>query len=244
MERRIARLDAEGRKPACVIMEAAMMNLGVVLPEPGYLEEVRDITRRHGVVLIFDEVKTGLAIAAGGATEKFGVTADLVTLAKSLGGGVPTGAIGGTEEVFSVVADGSVFQVGTYNGNPLGMAAARANLHEVLTPEAYEHLDHLNDRILAGCEQVIRRHSLPGYAVGIGAKGCVTFAPTRVIDYETFKAHQDKDLTELAWLFNMNRGIFMTPGREEEWTLSVTHTDEAVDAYVAVFDEMAGELTA
>ena len=244
MERRIARLDAEGRKPACVIMEAAMMNLGVVLPEPGYLEEVRDITRRHGVVLIFDEVKTGLAIAAGGATEKFGVTADLITLAKSLGGGVPTGAIGGTEEVFSVVADGSVFQVGTYNGNPLGMAAARANLHEVLTPEAYEHLDHLNDRILAGCEQVIRRHSLPGYEVGIGAKGCVTFAPTRVIDYETFKAHQDKDLTELAWLFNMNRGIFMTPGREEEWTLSVSHTDEAVDAYVAVFDEMAAELTA
>jgi glutamate-1-semialdehyde 2,1-aminomutase len=244
MERRIARLDAEGRKPACVIMEAAMMNLGVVLPEPGYLEEVRDITRRHGVVLIFDEVKTGLAIAAGGATEKFGVTADLITLAKSLGGGVPTGAIGGTEEVFSVVADGSVFQVGTYNGNPLGMAAARANLHEVLTPEAYEHLDHLIDRILAGCEQVIRRHSLPGYAVGIGAKGCVTFAPTRVIDYETFKAHQDKDLTELAWLFNMNRGIFMTPGREEEWTLSVSHTDEAVDAYVAVFDEMAAELTA
>jgi glutamate-1-semialdehyde 2,1-aminomutase len=244
MERRIARLDAEGRKPACVIMEAAMMNLGVVLPEPGYLEEVRDITRRQGIVLIFDEVKTGLAIAAGGATEKFGVTADLITLAKSLGGGVPTGAIGGTEEVFSVVADGSVFQVGTYNGNPLGMAAARANLHEVLTPEAYEHLDHLNDRILAGCEQVIRRHGLPGYGVGIGAKGCVTFAPTRVIDYETFKAHQDKDLTELAWLYNMNRGIFMTPGREEEWTLSVTHTDEAVDAYVAVFDEMAGELTA
>src|SRR4029078_2277903 len=118
MERRIARLDAEGRKPACVIMEAAMMNLGVVLPEPGYLEEVRDITRRHGVVLIFDEVKTGLAIAAGGATEKFGVTADLITLAKSLGGGVPTGAIGGTEEGFSLVADGGGFQVRTPHGSP------------------------------------------------------------------------------------------------------------------------------
>jgi len=88
------------------------------------------------------------------------------------------------------------------------------------------------------------RHGLPGYAVGIGSKGCVTFAPTRVIDYEPFRAHQDKDVTELAWLYNMNRGIFMTPGREEEWTLSVTHTDEAVDAYVAVFDEMAGELAA
>src|SRR3712207_2238381 len=176
MERRIRRLDAEGRKPACVIMEAAMMNLGVVLPEPGYLEEVREVTRRHGIVLIFDEVKTGLAIAAGGATEKFGVTPDMVTLAKALGGGVPTGAIGGTEEVFSVVADGSVFQVGTYNGNPLGMAATRANLLEVLTPDAYVHLDRLNDRILEGCEEVIRRHSLPGYSVGVGSKGCVTFS--------------------------------------------------------------------
>jgi glutamate-1-semialdehyde 2,1-aminomutase len=122
MERRIERLAAEGRKPACVIMEAAMMNLGIVLPEPGYLEAVRDITRRHGIVLIFDEVKTGLCIAAGGAVERFGVVPDMVTLAKSLGGGLPTGAIGGTEGVMSVVEDGRVYQVGTYNGNPLGMA--------------------------------------------------------------------------------------------------------------------------
>jgi glutamate-1-semialdehyde 2,1-aminomutase len=244
MERRIERLDAEGRKPACVIMEAAMMNLGVVLPEEGYLEAVRDITRRHGIVLIFDEVKTGLAIAAGGATEKYGVMPDMVTLAKALGGGTPIGAIGGTDEVMSVVEDGSVFQVGTYNGNPLGMAAARANLTEVLTPDAYRHLDHLNDRILAGCEAVIAKHNLPGYAVGIGSKGCVTFSTQKVVDYETFKANQDADVSELAWLYNMNRGVFMTPGREEEWTLSVTHDDASVDLYVQVFEAMAAELTA
>jgi glutamate-1-semialdehyde 2,1-aminomutase len=244
MERRIVELDREGRKPACVIMEAAMMNLGVVLPEPGYLEAVRDITSRHGVVLIFDEVKTGLCIAAGGAVERFGVVPDMVTLAKALGGGVPTGAIGGSEEVMSVVEDGSVFQVGTYNGNPLGMAATRANLLEVLTPAAYEHLDALNERILRGCSEVIERNDLPGYAVGVGSKGCVTFSPAKIVDYETFKANQDAELAQLAWLFNMNRGIFMTPGREEEWTLSVTHTDEAVDRYVAVFEEMARDLTA
>jgi glutamate-1-semialdehyde 2,1-aminomutase len=244
MERRIERLDAEGRKPACVIMEAAMMNLGVVLPEPGYLEAVRDITRRHGIVLIFDEVKTGLCIAAGGATERFGVTPDMVTMAKSLGGGLPTGAIGGTDDVMSVVEDGRVYQVGTYNGNPLGMAAARASLTEVLTPEAYAHLDHLNDRLLAGCTAVIERYDLPGYALGVGSKGCVTFSPQKIVDYETFKETQDAELADLAWLFNMNRGIFMTPGREEEWTLSVTHTDESVDRYVAVFEEMARELTA
>jgi glutamate-1-semialdehyde 2,1-aminomutase len=244
MERRIQRLESEARKPACVIMEAVMMNLGVVLPEPGYLEAVREITRRHGVVLIFDEVKTGLAIAAGGATEHFGVQPDMVTLAKTLGGGLPSGAIGATEEIMRVVEDGSVYQVGTYNGNPLAMAAARASLLEILTPDAYEHLDHLNDRIVAGCQAVVDRYRLPGYALGLAAKGCVTFSTTPVVDYETFKANQDVQLTELAWIYNMNRGIFMTPGREEEWTLSVAHTDAAVDAYVKVLDELAAELTA
>jgi len=144
----------------------------------------------------------------------------------------------------SVVEDGTVYQVGTYNGNPLGMAAARASLTEVLTPEAYSHLDELNERICSGCQAVIERHGLPGYAIGVGAKGCVTFAPSKVVDYETFKAHQDSELTELAWLYSMNRGIFMTPGREEEWTLSVAHTHAAIDAYVQVFEELAIELTA
>jgi len=244
MERRIDRLAEEGRLPACVIMEAAMMNLGVVLPKPGYLDAVRDITRRHGIVLIFDEVKTGLTIAPGGATEKWGVLPDMVTLAKALGGGLPSGAIGGSEEVMSVVEDGSVYQVGTYNGNPLGMAATRANLLEVLTDDAYAHLHSLNERILAGCTEVIEKHNLPGYAVGIGSKGCVTFSPVEIVDYESFKANQDPDMSELAWLFNMNRGIYMTPGREEEWTLSVTHDDAAVDTYVQVFEAMAAELTA
>src|SRR3954470_4486991 len=237
MERLIAEI-----RPACVIMEAAMMNLGVVLPEDGYLEAVRDITSRHGVILIFDEVKTGITIAAGGAVERFGVEPDMVTLAKALGGGLPSGAIGMSEEVSRVVEDGTVYQVGTYNGNPLSMAAARANLTEVMTDDAYEHLDSLNDRILRGCQAVVDTHSLDAYPVGIGSKGCVTFSPVKVTDYETFKDNQDEELSELAWLFNANRGIFMTPGREEEWTLSVTHTEEAVDRYVEVFGELAESL--
>ncbi|HEY7196695.1 MAG TPA: aspartate aminotransferase family protein [Gaiellaceae bacterium] len=244
MERRIEGLIEEGRKPACVIMEAAMMNLGVVLPEPGYLEAVRELTRRHGIVLIFDEVKTGLCIAPGGATERFGVEPDMVTLAKTLGGGLPAGAIGATEEVFEVVENEKVYQVGTYNGNPLTMAAARASLYDVLTPEAYEHLDALNERILSGCQGVIDRHGLSGYAVGVGAKGCVTFSPEKIVDYETYKANQDGELCDLAWLYNMNRGVFMTPGREEEWTLSITHSLEDCDAFVAAFEELAADLTA
>ena len=243
LARRIERLEAEGRKPACLIMEAALMNIGVVMPEDGYLEAVRDITKRHDVVLIFDEVKTGLAIAAGGATERFGIKPDMVTLAKTLGGGLPSGAIGGTDEVMAVVEDGTVYQVGTFNGNPLTMAAAKASLLEVLTPEAYEHLDRINERLLAGCQDVIDRHGLPGYSVGVGSKGCVTFADEKITDFATFKKHQDAEMAELAWLYNLNRGIFMTPGREEEWTLSIAHTDEAADAYVAVFEELAQDLT-
>ena len=244
MERRIERLFEEGRPPACVIMEPALMNLGVVLPEPGYLEAVREITRKHGVLLIFDEVKTGLCIAAGGGTERFGVMPDLVTLAKALGGGLPSGAIGGTEEAFELVEAGKVVQVGTYNGNPLSMAAARANLLEVLTPDAYAHLDALNDHILSSSQAVIDKYSFPGYSVGIGSKGCVTFSPERIVDYETFKANQDAELCELAWLYNMNRGVFMTPGREEEWTLSIAHTFADCDTFVTAFEEMADDLTA
>ena len=112
----------------------------------------------------------------------------------------------------SVVEDGTVYQVGTYNGNPLVMAAARANLLDVMTPEAYAHLAGLNDRILAGCDGVLERYNLPGYTVGIGSKGVVTFSPEKIVDYATFKANQDGELCDLAWLYNMNRGIFMTPG--------------------------------
>ena len=243
MEHRIIALKNEGRLPACIIMEPVMMNLGVVPPEPGYLEAVREIATKYGIVLIFDEVKTGLTVAAGGATELYGVQPDMVTMAKSLGGGLPTGAIGGTEEIMSVIEDHSVYQVGTYSGNPLALATARASLEQILVPDAYKWLNHLSDRIIDGCNDVIKKYNLPGYAVGLAAKGCVTFSPTKIVDYESYIANQNVAVTELAWLYNMNRKIFMTPGREEEWTLSVTHSDEAIDAYIAAFDEMAYELT-
>ncbi len=210
---------------------------------PGYLEAVREITKKHGILLIFDEVKTGLCIAAGGAVEKYGVMPDMVTLAKALGGGLPSGAIGGTTEVFEQVESGGIVQVGTYNGNPLSMAAARANLLDVMTPDAYAHLDMLNEHLLAGCQAVIEKYEFPGYSVGVGSKGCVTFSPEKITDYESFKANQDEELCSLAWLYNMNRGIFMTPGREEEWTLSITHTIEDCNTFVAAFEELAADLT-
>lgn len=244
MEARIERLMEEGRPPACVIMEAAMMNLGVVLPEPGYLEAVREITKKYGIVLIFDEVKTGICSAAGGAVERFGVVPDMVTLAKALAGGLPSGAIGGSDEVMSVVESGKVYQVGTYSGNPLSMAAARASLEEVMTPDAYKHLNYLNDRLISECDAICAKYDFPGYTVGISSKGCVNFASGKITDYESFIKYQDFELCNLAWLYNINRAVIMAPGREEEWTLSVQHTDEDIDRYVRAFEELVKDVTA
>jgi glutamate-1-semialdehyde 2,1-aminomutase len=214
----------------------------IILPEPGYLEAVRELTSRYGIVLIFDEVKTGLCVAPGGATEWSGVTPDLVTLAKSLGGGLPMGAVGGSAEVMSVVKGGSVYQVGTYSGNPLCVAAAKANLLEVLTPQAYTQLNALNDALIRGCNKVADNFSVAAYSLGLGAKGCVTFAAGPVTDYETFQANRDSALSELVWLYFFNRGIYCTPNLDQEWTLSVTHPEQAVRDYISVFEELLGEL--
>jgi len=244
MNKRIERMVAEGNTPAALIMEPAMMNLGVVLPEPGFLEAVRAITKKHGIVLIFDEVKTGICTARGGAVERWGVVPDMITLGKALAGGTPCGAIGGNEEIMAKVNDGTVFQVGTYSGNPLSMAAARASFEQVMTDDAYKYLNHLNDRIIAGCDAVCAKYSFPAYTVGISSKGCVNFADGKITDYESFIAHQDHELVALAWLYNFNRGIVIAPGREEEWTLSITHTDADIDLYVSAFDELIKDVSA
>ena len=172
-------LDRLDGQVAALIMEPAMMNINIVPPRDGYLEDVRRLTSEHGVHLVFDEVKTGATISPGGATQRFGVTPDIITLAKATCGGLPGGAIGMTEELAAVIADGTVHQYGTFNGNPLVMAAAEATLTEVLTEDAYAQLERANERLRDGCDEIIERYGLPCYTEGIGAKGCVIFSPSR-----------------------------------------------------------------
>lgn len=229
--------------PACVLLEAAMTSIGLVPPEPGYLEAVRALTRAHGALLVLDEVKTGLTIAPGGATERFGATPDAVTLAKSLGGGLPTGAVGMTAEVAAVVDDGRVRHLGTYNGNPLAMAAARASLEEVLTGAAYERLERAGARLEAGLREALGEHGIGAHSVRLGSKGCVTYGAERVTGSASFERRLDRELAELIWVWLANRGIYTTPGREQEWNVSVAHDDETVDRYLAAFEELAGELS-
>jgi glutamate-1-semialdehyde 2,1-aminomutase len=227
---------------AGLIMEPAMMNINIIPPHEGYLERVRELTSEHGVKLIFDEVKTGATISYGGATKRFGVTPDIVTLAKAICGGYPGGAIGMTDEIAELVASGTVHQYGTFNGNPLVMAAAQATLTEVLTEDAYPRLEATNEKLKAACLDIVDRYGLPAYTEGIGAKGCVIFAPEPLREYRDYLTKVDGDLSTLAWLYHMNHGIFMTPGVEEEWTLSLAHSDDDVERYAAAFDVFARDV--
>ena len=237
-------LDEIGDRVAALILEPAMMNITIIAPRPGYLERVRALTAAHGVKLIFDEVKTGCTIHAGGATARFGVTPDLVCLAKASCGGYPGGAVGMTDELAALITDGRVRQVGTFNGNPLVMATAEAALTEVLTDEAYARFEAMNDRLLGGLDDVIDRYGLPCHTVGLGAKGCVAFSSEPLYEYREYATKVDAELSELSWLYHMNHGIFMTPGRDEEWTLSVAHTDAHLAAYLEAFETFARDVTA
>lgn len=227
-----------------MIIEPIMLNCGVIPPRSGYLEAVREITHKHGVVLIFDEVKTGNVIAAGGVVERYGVVPDLVALGKATGGGTPIGAILGSEEIMALVAERKVAQVGTFNGNPLTMAAAEACLTRVLDEAAYRRLDEAGERILRSCQEVCDRFGLPAYTAGVAGKGCIMFSDQPVVDYRSYTEHFRADLNYLAWLYHMNHGVYMTPGADEQWTLSIAHTDEELDHYAAVFAEFAREVTA
>ena len=236
-------LDDIGDRVAGLILEPAMMNITIVCPKPGYLERVRELCDRHGVVLVFDEVKTGCTIGPGGATARFGVTPDVVCLAKATCGGYPGGAIGMTEELAALIAAGTVRQVGTFNGNPLVMAAAEATLLEVLTDDAYAALEAGNERILAGLDDVIARYGLPCHTIGLASKGCVVFSPERLYEYRDYATKVHEELSTLSWLYHMNHGIFMTPGVDEQWTLSVAHHDADLQRYVDAFEAFARDVT-
>jgi glutamate-1-semialdehyde 2,1-aminomutase len=231
----------EGDRIAAMILEPVMLNVSALLPEPGYLQGVRDITRRHGAMLIFDEVKTGVTIAHGGAVEWSGVTPDLVALAKSIGGGLPIGAVGGTEEAMRVVVDGTMEHEGTYNGNPLSMAAARATLTEVLTRDAYEAFDRLEGVLVGGLEDAIARHGLPWHVNSIRSRGGIQYLPRPVRDFREYVA-QDERLVDLRWLYQVNRGVF-EPG-SDPWTFSVQHGEGDVRRYVENFEEFVAAVTA
>jgi glutamate-1-semialdehyde 2,1-aminomutase len=233
------RLEANPGKIAGMILEPIMMNAGIILPEPGYLAGLKDLLHAHGALLTFDEVKTGLTAGPGGAVGVTGVTPDIVCLAKAIGGGIAVAAIGGTAEVMGHVANGDYEMVGTFNGNPLAMAACRAMLTQVATPEAYEKLEKLRLRAVDGLEQEIRRNGLAARVVSIGAKGCVVFSAEPVSDFRGFLDVEDA-YSHAHWLFQHNGGVFLPPwGKIEQWLISVQHDEADIDRFIENFAAFA-----
>jgi len=234
--------EKNASKIACFIVEPILENLAIVLPDAGYLERVRELCDQFKVVLIFDEVKTGLTAGAHGAAARLGVKPDLITLAKSIGGGVPLAAFGGKKEYMDFVTNGKMAHFGTFNGNPLAMAGVRA-IDRICTEETLAAAEALNQQALDRISAIIEEYQLPAHTVGFGVKGCVTWSTEPVRNYRDYKA-TDFGIAEAHWLFALNRGIITPPGLDEQWLISLAHGQTEIDLLVEDFREFAKALRA
>jgi len=222
---------------ACFIVEPVLENIGIVLPDEGYLEAVRALCDEYKIVLIFDEVKTGLTAGPQGASQRLGVIPDLIALAKSIGGGVPLAAFGGKAEFMKPVTDGRMPHLGTFNGHALAMAAVRA-VDKICTKAALDNAESLNIQALNRISEIITEYELPAHTVGFGVKGCITWSPAPVRNYRDYKA-TDFQVAELSFLWSLNHQIMTPPGLDEQWLISLAHGQDEVDFMVNDFKELA-----
>ncbi|MBY0089099.1 MULTISPECIES: glutamate-1-semialdehyde 2,1-aminomutase [Brevibacillus] len=214
---------------AAVIVEPIGGNMGVVPPQPGFLEGLREITEKHGTLLIFDEVMTGFRVALGGAQELYGITPDLTTMGKVIGGGLPVGAYGGKREIMQQVAPaGPIYQAGTLSGNPLAMAAGLTTLQELSKPGAYERLEKMSARLAEGLADNAKKLGIPHTLNRVGSMVCLFFTETPVINYETAKT---SDLERFSAYFSylLEEGIMIPPSQFEGMFVSLAHTDEDIE---------------
>ncbi len=232
----------EGDAIAAVITEPVMCNTGCILPEPGYLEAMRALTARHGIVLLFDEVITGFRLGLGGAQARLGVTPDLAVFAKGIGGGFPVAACGGRAEIMALVAEGRVSMAGTYSANGIAIAAANAALDELATPGVFDKLDAVAGELRTGLAKVLDDAGLPAHVVGIGPLMQVWFTRQPIHNYRDAERHADQDLFRKWWQGMLARGVLFHPGAYENLFVSTAHTREDVAQTLAAAREVAGEL--
>ncbi len=227
-------------KIACFVVEPVLENIAIVLPDAGYLEQVRALCDQYGIVLIFDEVKTGLTAGPQGAAQRLGVQPDLITIAKSIGGGVPVAAFGGKKKFMEAVTNGRMAHFGTFNGNPLAMAGVRA-IDKICTPETLGVAEGFNMQALNRISEIIAEYELPAHTVGFGVKGCISWSTTPIRNYRDYKA-TDFKIAELSWLWSINRGIMTPPGLDEQWLISLAHGQKEIDILVEDFRSLAAAI--
>ncbi len=229
---------------AAVILEPIMMNVGLCLPQQGFLEGLRSLCDEHGALLIFDEVKTGAKLCWGGASEYFGVMPDMICLAKSIGGGFPLAAFGAHKRVMSLISDHKVFHGGTYNTNPISMAAGIATFREVLTRDNYELIGKLSSKLVDGYRKIVAKVGLQGYIASAGANGALMLYPEEIRNYRDWLPI-DVDLWRHYWFGMVNRGVMAQPyWWDEQWTISVQHAEADIDKHLAAFADVAPSLAA
>ncbi|MBD3162871.1 MAG: glutamate-1-semialdehyde 2,1-aminomutase [Candidatus Eisenbacteria bacterium] len=222
--------DPEGI--ACVIVEPVAANMGVVLPERGFLEGLRDLCDRHDALLVFDEVITGFRLAYGGAQERFGVRPDLTTLGKVIGGGLPVGAYGGRRDLMRHLApEGPVYQAGTLSGNPLAVAAGTTMLRLLREGDVYERLERLGRRLRDGIAAMLAASDRPLCYEGIGSLGCLYFRGGPIRSWDD-AAGADTERFGRYHREMLRRGVSLAPSQFEAAFLSAVHTEEEVDAVV------------
>ncbi len=221
--------DARGQEIAAVIVEPVGANMGVVLPEEGFLETLRSLCTKHGSVLIFDEVITGFRLAKGGAQEYFGIEADLVTYGKIIGGGMPVGAYGGRKAIMEVVAPvGSVYQAGTLSGNPVAMAAGLAQLTYLNEhPEVYTGLEKMGELLYGGMKAMCEELSLPYQVNHVSSLGCLFFTEGPVRNYTDAKK-SDTEAFRGYFCHMLEQGVYLAPSQFEAMFLSAVHTEEEI----------------
>ena len=232
----------EGDSIAAVLTEPVMCNTGCILPQPGYLETMRELTHRHGIVLIFDEVITGFRLGLAGAQGRLGITPDLSVFAKGIGGGFPVAAMGGRADIMALVANGTVSMAGTYSANGIAISAANAALDELATPGLYEKLDAVSDELRLGLGKVLGDAGLPAYVVGLGPLMQVWFAKEEIHNYRDAERRADQDIFRRWWQGMLERGVLFHPGAYENLFVSTAHTREDVAATLAAAKQVAAEL--
>src|SRR6266481_887625 len=227
---------------AAIILEPILMNVGLCMPEPGFLRGLRDICTKNGALLSFDEVKTGAKLGWGGASEFFGVKPDMICLAKSIGGGLPLGAFGAGRAVMDLISQHKVFHGGTYNTNRVAMAAGLATFREVLTRESYAHVGTLSKKLTEGYRAIVKKSGLRAYVASAGVNGALMLYPEEIRNYRDW-TKIDVDLWRHYWFGMVNRGVLAQPyWWDEQWTISVQHTEADIDKHLAVFEEVAPAL--
>ena len=225
-------IEANPDEIACLILEPIMGNMGIIPPQDGYLDELREITEAHGIVLIFDEVITGFRVAYGGAQSYYNVTPDMTCLGKIIGGGLPVGAYGGKRDIMRCVApEGDVYQAGTLSGNPLAVTAGITTLKRLAEPGIYAQLESSATALADGLAEATQRHGIDAWHSRVGSMLMLYFTPETVTDADGARTADTERFQQYFWGL-IERGVYVAPSQFEAGFVSLVHSEEDINKTV------------